>query len=48
MQNLKSHFAHIDAAWFKGKLAQRGFSLTQQAQRSLPAGKGLWLGIFGR
>lgn len=48
MQNLKSHFLHIDAAWFKGKLAQRGFSLTHQAQRSLPAGKGLWLGVFGR
>jgi hypothetical protein len=48
MQSLQSHFSLIDPAWFKGTLAQRGFGLTRQAQRSLPAGKSLWMGVFGQ
>jgi hypothetical protein len=48
MQSLKSHFSLIDPGWFKGTLAQRGFGLTHQEQRSLPAGKSLWMGVFGQ
>jgi hypothetical protein len=48
MQSLKPHFSLIDPGWFKGTLAQRGFGLTHQEQRSLPAGKSLWMGVFGQ
>ena len=48
MQELKSHFSLVDPAWFQETLAERGFILTYQVQRSLPGGKGLWMGIFSR
>jgi hypothetical protein len=48
MQSLKSHFSLIDPGRLKETLAQRGFGLTRQAQRSLPAGKSLWMGVFGQ
>ena len=48
MQNLKSHFSLIEPAWLQDRLAQHDFRLTHQTRRSLPAGKGLWMGIFGR
>jgi hypothetical protein len=48
MQELKSDFTLIDPAWLQKRLAGRGFSLTHQVRRSLPAGKGLWMGIFSR
>jgi hypothetical protein len=48
MQELKSHFSLIDPAWFQETLAGCGFIQTYQVQRSLPGGKGLWMGIFSR
>jgi len=46
MQELNAHFSLVDPAWFQETLAGRGFSLIYQVQRSLPAGKGFWMGIF--
>lgn len=46
MQRLKHDFSLIDPAWFRAALAQRGFHPTHEVQRPLPAGKGLWMGIF--
>jgi len=48
MQKLKSHFSAVDPAWFQETVARRGFSLRNQVQRSLPSGKGLWMGVFRR
>jgi hypothetical protein len=48
MQELKSKFTLIDPSGFQATLAGRGFSLTYQVQRSLPGGKGLWMGVFSR
>jgi hypothetical protein len=48
MQKLKPGFSLIDPAWFCETLARNGFSVTHQARRSLPAGKGLWMGVFNR
>jgi hypothetical protein len=46
IQNLKSHFTLIDPAWFRKTLEGRKFHLIHQTERSLPAGKGFWMGIF--
>jgi len=46
IQNLKSHFSLISPAWLCESLAGRGFRLIHQTTRALPAGKGLWKGIF--
>jgi hypothetical protein len=46
MQKLKPGFSLVDPQWFRETLSQRGFDLSHQVQRSLPAGKGLWMGIF--
>lgn len=43
MQKLRSDFALVDSVWFQETLAQRGFSMTHETQRALPAGKGLWM-----
>ena len=48
MQSLRSHFSLIDPAWFQAALAGRHFRLEEQVQCSLPAGKGLWMGLFRR
>ena len=48
IQNLKPQFSLIDPQWFQQTLEQRNFKLKEQTQCSLPAGKALWLGIFGR
>jgi hypothetical protein len=48
MQELKSNFTFVDPTWFQKTLAGSGFILTYQVQRSLPGGKGLWMGIFSR
>jgi hypothetical protein len=48
MQKLKSRFSAVDPAWFQETVARRGFSLRNQVQRSLPSGKGLWMGVFRR
>jgi len=46
MQTLKSHFQFVDPAWLSRKLAERNFRLMHQTRRSMPAGKGFWMGIF--
>ena len=46
IQNLKSHFSVISPARLGESLAGRGFRLTHQTTRALPAGKGFWAGIF--
>ena len=48
IQKLSSHFLLIDSAWLCETLIQHGFRLIHQARRSLPAGKGFWMGVFGR
>jgi hypothetical protein len=48
IQSLKSHFSLIDPAWLRETLEGQNSRLTHQTRRSLPAGKGFWLGIFGR
>jgi hypothetical protein len=46
MQKLKQHFAIIGIGEFRALLAQKGFRLVDEESRSLPAGKGLWFGVF--
>ncbi len=48
IQNLKSHFSLIDRTWLCKTLEERRFRPTYQARRSLPAGKGFWMGIFAQ
>jgi len=48
MQTLKSRFSLVDPAWLGQTLSQRGFRLTRETRRSLPAGKGFWMGVFRR
>jgi hypothetical protein len=48
IEKLKSHFSLIDPVWLCQTLEQREFRLTYQTWRSLPAGKGFWMGVFGR
>jgi|SRR5215471_12431180 len=46
MQTLKHNFMLIDISEFQRLLELRGFQIVEQEDRSLPAGKALWLGIF--
>jgi hypothetical protein len=46
MQALRHCFVLIDVSQFCRRLEEKGFRLVQQEQRSLPAGKAFWLGIF--
>ena len=48
IQKLNSHFSLIDSVWLRETLTQHRFRLIHQARRSLPARKGLWMGVFGR
>lgn len=48
IQKLNSHFSWIDPEWLHETLAQHEFRPIHQTRRSLPAGKGFWMGIFGR
>lgn len=48
MQTLKQSFVLIDVGEFQRLLKQRGFELVEQQDRSLPAGKALWLGVFAK
>ena len=48
MQKLKSDFELIDKDELQRLLRQKGFGLVEEAQRALPAGKALWLGVFAR
>jgi hypothetical protein len=46
VENLKSQFSLVSPAWLCESLAGRGFHLTHQTTRALPAGKGFWAAIF--
>jgi SAM-dependent methyltransferase len=48
MQKLKQDFALIDISEFQRLLGQKGFELVEQENRSVPAGKALWLGVFAK
>jgi len=48
MQTLKSHFTLVDPVWFRQTMESRGFRLTHEFRRSLPAGKSFWLALFSR
>jgi hypothetical protein len=48
IQALKRDFALIDAGEFVQLVAGKGFRLLEEEKRSLPGGKGLWLGVFAR
>jgi len=48
MLTLKQDFALIDISEFQRLLAQEGFHLVEQENRTLPAGKALWLGVFAK
>jgi hypothetical protein len=48
MQALKRDFALIDISEFQRLLAQKGFQLVEQQNRSLPSGKALWLAVFAK
>jgi SAM-dependent methyltransferase len=48
MQKLKQDFALIDISEFQRLLGQKRFQLVAQDNRSVPAGKALWLGVFAK
>jgi hypothetical protein len=48
IQTLKRDFALIDRDKVQHLLSLKGFQLVKQENRSLPAGKALWLGVFAR
>jgi len=48
MQAHSSHFQLIERDAFINNLRTRGYTLAHHAQRNVPAGKALWLGIFTR
>jgi hypothetical protein len=48
MQGLAAGFCLIDPVWFGERLEHNGFRLKHQSRRSLPAGKGFWMGVFCR
>ena len=48
MQTLKKDFTLIDPREFQDRLEAKEFHLVAQRSQSIPAGKGLWLGIFER
>ena len=48
MQALKHDFTLIDPGEFQSRLRPKGFELVEEQTRSLPGGKALWLGVFGR
>jgi len=48
MQRLKQGFALVDIGGFQALMEQKGFRLVEQEYRSLPAGKGFWLGVFAQ
>jgi hypothetical protein len=48
IQNLKSHFSLIAPMWLSETLGTRNLRLMHETRRSVPAGKGFWMGIFVR
>ena len=45
---LKDHFSLVDPLGLSRELAIRGFRIVHETDRSVPAGKRLWMGIFKR
>ena len=48
IQSLKEDFALIDVAEFQCLMMRKGFQVTQQQIRTLPAGKALWHAVFAK
>jgi hypothetical protein len=48
MQTLSEHFRLVEADNLRQTMKLRGFQLQHETRRTLPAGKGFWLGIFRR
>jgi hypothetical protein len=48
IRSLQSHFSLIDPLGFRGLLRERGLEPVYEAQRAVPGGKALWMGIFVR
>jgi hypothetical protein len=48
MRLLGGHFRLVDRAKMQESLESIGFTLRHQTRCELPAGKALWLGVFGR
>ena len=48
MQKLKEDFALIEVRVLQRVVAEQGFELLEEERRPVPAGKALWLGIFGK
>ena len=48
LQRLKDHFTLIAPEWMRGEIEARGFRLVWEGERSLPAGKKFWIGVFRR
>jgi ABC-type lipoprotein release transport system permease subunit len=48
MQTLQQDFALIDISEFQRLLGPKGFRSVERENRSLPAGKALWLGVFAQ
>jgi len=48
IQRLSEHFHLLEPADLRQIIEQRGFELQHETMRTLPAGKGFWLGIFRR
>lgn len=46
IEHLKSCFSLISPTWLCESLAERKFQFRYQTTRTLPAGKGFWMGIF--
>jgi len=48
IHSLESHFSLIDPKAFRTLLHERGLEPVYEAQRAVPGGKALWMGIFVR
>ena len=48
LQALQAEFRLIEPEWLCHELACRGFRLSHQERRALPAGKSFWFGVFVR
>jgi hypothetical protein len=48
IRSLQAHFSLIDPQGFRAELEKRGLEPVYEAQRGVPGGKALWMGIFVR
>jgi hypothetical protein len=48
IEKLGAHFSLIDPAEMRAAIEARGWSLVHEKRVPIPAGKGLWLGVFAR